>query len=64
MEATNSEVDDDPVEDHHDGADQCEKCGPETFVSHLHPSVDQQDEDEEGVESEGFFWIPAPWTTP
>ncbi len=36
MQATDREVDDDPIEDHHDSADQGEPGGPEGFVFDLH----------------------------
>ena len=64
MEAADCEVDDDPVEDHHETSDQGEPGGPEGFVFDFQPHVDEQHEDQEGVEGECFLGVPSPWATP
>lgn len=64
MQPADREVNDDPVEDHHDSADQGEPGGPEGFVFDLHSHMDEQHEDDKGVKGKGFFRIPPPWAAP
>ena len=64
MKTTDREIDDDPVEEHDDAADDGQHRRPQALVASLHPGVHQDRVDQERVEREDLLGIPSPGATP
>jgi len=52
------------VEQHDSTPHQGKQRGPQSLVLHLHANVNQHNKNQERVQREDFFWIPAPWPSP
>ena len=64
MQASDGEVDDDPIEEHHCAANDRKNGRPGTLILRLNPHMDQDGQNDKCLEREDFFGIPAPRPTP